>query len=116
MRELIRDADQVGGKVKRRVRDDLRQVGELVAVDAYRRFSSYDENTAKHFRPTVRRTGTVVVEQRLRKTTGLRPDWGTLQMKKALIPAANDKAQELERKLRESVERIAVDFEHGGPH
>jgi hypothetical protein len=33
----------------------------------------------------------VFIGQRLRKTTGLRPDYGDLQMRKALIPARTEK-------------------------
>ncbi len=88
----------------------LRKAGGAVKEDASRRFARYDQRTAAGYRVVVRRTG-VAVEQSLRKTTGLRPDFGKLQMRRALVPALHDNEQETERLLEEAFVAIEEKFE-----
>lgn len=52
------------------------------------------------------RLGGVEVEQRLRKTTGKRGDWGVIQMRKGLIPALYDKEKEIVALLDTAIERV----------
>lgn len=85
-RELLRACDRSGRETKRAVRGAFRNVGEVVRADAARDFSKFSEKSAAGFKVRVRQRG-VSVEQSLRKTTGRRPDWGALQMTKALLPA-----------------------------
>jgi len=60
--------------------------------------------TAEGFRTYVRGQGsTVQVEQSLRKTTGLRPDWGALQMTEALLPARDEKLDEVADRIEDGV-------------
>lgn len=65
----------------------LRAAAQLVADDATSRFSAIDARSASGYRPRTRGFSSVVVEQRLRKTTGQHPEYGSLQMRKALLPA-----------------------------
>jgi hypothetical protein len=75
---------------------DLKEVGDVVRDDARQRFAAISTKTADGFETRVR-TGSsavVVVAQRLRKTTGRRPDYGALQMRHALLPARTAKHAE----------------------
>ena len=110
-RELLLATAATERRVPKEIRDALRNVGEGVRKDAARLFEQYDERTAEGYRVRVRQRG-IDVEQSLRKTTGKRPDYGALQMRKALIPAA-DKAEgeDIEKRMGEAVDEIADYFD-----
>lgn len=86
-----RELDSSFRRYERRVRyglaKDLLTAAGVVAADARNRFSSIDQRSAAGFRPRVRRGALVVVEQRRRRTTGQHPEYGALQMRRALLPA-----------------------------
>ena len=109
-REFIRACDHAGKDTRKEVRGTFRKVGDLVRVDATSRFDQYDARTASHFKTIVRQRG-VDVEQTLRKVTGLRPDWGALQMVKALLPALAAREDDVEREMEHAIDRVAVHFE-----
>jgi hypothetical protein len=78
------------------LREGLLEVGNVARERAVQDFSSYGGSdqalesharTAEGFKTRVRATGLVVVEQTIRKTTGLHPEYGGLMMTKALLPA-----------------------------
>jgi hypothetical protein len=98
-------------EAKKEVRAILREVGEVVKHDAVTRFSAYDTHSAHGYRVAVRSRG-VSVEQSLRKTTGARPDYGSLQMKRALLPALKDNTERLEREMEHALNLIADVFEY----
>jgi hypothetical protein len=109
-RDLLRAVARSDASTKRRVRSAFRQVGEDVRQDATARFSSIDEHSAAGYRVRVRQRG-VAVEQSLRKTTGTRPDYGALQMRKALLPALATKASDVDRRMQKALDEIADDFD-----
>lgn len=111
-REFIRATNQAGPAARRAVREALREAAGPVREDAARRFAKYDERSAAHFRVGVTQRG-VFVEQGLRKTTGLRPDYGALQMRKALLPALVSREAETERAVEHAIDRIADHFDQG---
>lgn len=76
------------------LRDELRKGADSVKQDAAERLQDDSPKTAAGFRTYVRMRG-IGVEQSLRKTTGLRPDWGATQMTDALLPALADKETEI---------------------
>lgn len=106
LRELLREIDATDKRTKRLLRDDLRQAAEPVRAFAAQEFAYYDARTARNFRISVRKTGVVSVDQRLRKTTRKRPDFGQLQMRKALIPGLIREQPRVIRRMEEAVERI----------
>ena len=92
-RELDASFRRYESRVRYGLAKDLLTAAGVVAVDARNRFSSIDQRSAAGFRPRVRsRRGgaVVVVEQRLRRTTGQHPQYGSLQMGIALLPALKD--------------------------
>jgi hypothetical protein len=108
-REFLIACDNAGRDTKVFAREALREAGEEVRQAAGAKFAKYDEKTSGGYRTRVRRTG-VSVEQSLRRTTGLRPDFGALQMRKALIPALNENEERTVLKMEEAVTLVAEKF------
>lgn len=76
-----------------------------------RRFSRYDSGSASGYRTYVRRSGMISVEQSRRKTTGKRPDYGALQMRKALVPALDEHSDDVVRETEAAMDDVADIFE-----
>ena len=113
LRELIRACDRAGKETKKQVRSRLRKVGEIVRDESRSRFSDIDAGSAAGYGVTVRAAGSVSVEQRRRRVTGLRGDYGALQMRRALVPALGSKSSEIEREFNDALDDIANIFERG---
>lgn len=58
----------------------------------------------------MRRTGVVSVEQRRRRTTGRRPDFGAYQMRRG-VAALEDNAADIQRELEHAVDEVLDIFE-----
>jgi hypothetical protein len=111
VRELVRAADAAGKETKKIVRDRLRKMAEPVLQESRARLSLYDARSASRLGVSVRRSGTVSVEQRLRRTTGAHPQFGSLQMTEALIPALDSNSEEIMRGFEDAVDDIVKVFE-----
>lgn len=90
------------------MREGLRAGGQIVQEEARRKFvrsviSPNTRRTAEGFRTYVRAGSTVTVEQSLRKTTGLHPEWGALQMQNALLPAREETLDRVGEKIEDGV-------------
>lgn len=92
------------------MRHAFKEVGDIVRSDAAQRFSQYDARTAAGFKVKVRQRG-ISVEQTIGKTTGLRPDFGRLQMRRGLVPALKDKEQETEAAFEAAMLHVKQVFE-----
>jgi len=108
--EFVRACDHAGRDTKREVRSAFRDVGETVRAEAARRFATVDARSAAGYRVSVRQRGVSVV-QSIRKTTGLRPDFGALQMRLALLPALRHEERIVEDRLEHAIDRVADNFE-----
>lgn len=95
---------------RRELRSAFRDVGEGVRTNARDRFEDTSEKSARGYRTVVRTRG-VEVEQSLRKTTGTRPDWGTIQMREALLPALDEEHPEIEERMQKAMDQVADYFE-----
>jgi hypothetical protein len=111
--ELIRDFKNLDKPTARRLRESLRHAGDVVKDDAAARFSRYSSKSAAGYRTRVRQRG-VAVAQTLRKTTGTHPEFGALQMRKALLPALYAHEADLERDLERALDQISREFEARG--
>lgn len=111
-REFLRAVNRAGRETRGTVRRELKTVAEPVRGDAARRLEKYDKRSAAHLRVSVTQRG-VFVQQSLRKTTGLRPDYGSLQMRKALLPALRDNEAALELRMSHAIDLIADQFDQG---
>lgn len=100
LRELLRVTDQLPKDVKRGVRDELRKVAEPVRADATRLFvARVGGPDQTRYGISVRKVGTVTVEQRRRRTTGKHPEFGERQMRKAMVPALERNEQLVVREM-----------------
>ena len=114
LRQLLRATDAADKETKKFVRTELRKVAEPVRDEAQSLFQDVSAKSAARYGISVRKVGTVSVEQRLRRTTGKRPDFGSLQMRTALGPALDSKADEVVEKFDEALERIGNRWGAGG--
>lgn len=83
----------------------LKQAAELVRGDAAARFQRINAVSAAGFRPRAR-SGAAFVEQSRKRTTGTRPDFGSLQMSLALLPALESKSGEVEQSIERMLDEI----------
>ena len=111
---MLRATDQAGKETKKLVRGELRKAAQPVLMSARQRLAPIDARSAAKLGISVRKVGTVSVEQRLRKTTGLRPDFGKLQMREALVPALEDNVDEVVQHLEDALERMTDAWGRGG--
>lgn len=95
--DLLKALRELEPVVLRELKQAFGQIAEHVTRDARLRFRRYNEQSAYGFAGSVRQSGLVVVQQTRRKTTGLRPDFGALMMRKALLPARASKMEETVR-------------------
>jgi hypothetical protein len=98
---------------RKAVRTEFRKVGARVQRDAATSIAPINARTAGGYRTVVRQRG-VAVEQSIRKTTGLHPEYGSLQMRRALIPALWANEDDLIRDLEQALDRVADHFNHSG--
>lgn len=112
-RELLR-AFQLADKEQRKyLRAVLKDVGAVVRRDAVQRFNPINSRSAAGYRTRVRQRG-VAVEQSLRKTTGTHPQWGSYQMRHALLPALMGRVDDTERAMEQALDKVADHFNRGG--
>lgn len=85
-RPFVQAINRAGPETKAAVTTALKAIGEPVRADAARRLAPYSQKSAAGFKVSVT-TRSVKIQQSLRKTTGEHPEYGDLQMKRALLPA-----------------------------
>jgi hypothetical protein len=108
--EMLKAAQAAGSSTNKEVRAAFREAGDIVRVDAVPRLAKYSTKSAAGLKVRVRQRG-VAVEQSLLKTTGQRPDYGSLQMRKALLPAVTKTLPELEAEFVKAVDKTIIIFE-----
>ena len=109
VRELIRAADAADKATKKQVRDRLRKAAEPVRAESASRLARYDTKSAARLGISVRASGSVSVEQRLRRTTGRRPNFGSLQMA-LLADALGRNEPHVVRELEQALDDIVDIF------
>ena len=107
--EFLRACETAPPMLRREIRGTYREVGDIVKVDARERLTGLSRKSADGYRTYVRTRG-IEVEQSLRKTTGLRPDWGKTQMRKALVPALEEKEPEVVAAFTAATEDVVAEF------
>jgi hypothetical protein len=90
MDDLDKAFKQMRKEVLKELRPTLRKAGEFVRAEWQGQFSRYDARSAAGYKVRVRQRG-VAVEQSLPRVTGLRGDYGALQMR---VGSAALKSQE----------------------
>lgn len=110
-REFQRALAKGDKQTKKLVRDRFKKSGEIVRSEASTQFDHIDSSDAGSFRVAVRTRG-VAVEQRRKRTTGKRPDYGALQMR-YLSAALDAKQDEVVRDVDKALDDIVNTVEHG---
>lgn len=112
LHEFLTAADHADKATKKLVREKLRAAAEPVREEAQHLLQDLKPiPTDTRYGISVRRVGTVTVERRRRKTTGARGDWGRIQMREALYPAAETEEGRVVSLLEKAVDEIADEFE-----
>jgi hypothetical protein len=106
LRELHRALKNYDDDLKRELEAELRAAGELVAVGAQSRFLGIDARSAAGFKSRVKGFGRVVVQQSRRRTTGRRGDFGSLQMRRALLPSVADNQDKVMNQIEGMLDRL----------
>src|SRR5436305_13177204 len=112
-RDLLRALRTADKESRLALRAELRHVGEATQAGAARRVGAKDPKSAAGYKVRVRQRG-VAVEQSLRKTTGVHPEWGAWQMRHALLPSLAADAGEADRRLAAALDLVAARFDRGG--
>jgi hypothetical protein len=113
-RDLLKALATADKESRLALRATLRHAGEATRASAVAKLSSVDRRSAAGYKTRVRQRG-VAVEQSLRKTTGAHPEWGSYQMRNALLPALEDTQPETERRMELALDAVAAHFNRGGP-
>jgi hypothetical protein len=112
-RELLKGLQTLDRDERLGLRHALRDVGAIVQRDAVQRFTPINARSAAGYKVRVRQRG-VAVEQSIRKTTGAHPEWGSYQMRHALLPALMANEADFEREMEKVLDRAADKFNRGG--
>jgi hypothetical protein len=112
-RQLMQALAKSDKASRKAVRDELRAAGDHVRVEAGARFASTDGRSALGYRTRVRQRG-VAVEQAIRRTTGRHPEFGALQMRRALVPALDANEERTNREMEAALDRVCDRFNRGG--
>lgn len=118
-KELVASTSYLIPAEKAATREALESVGEIVRLAGARDLVQYKETkygrardavrSASGFKVRVRQRG-VEVEQSLRKTTGLHPEWGRTQMKHGLIPALYQSEIEVAAEFDRALDKVVIAF------
>lgn len=108
LRELDRAFRNMDKDLSKKLRASLKEAAEIVAPVARSKFERIQPRSAATMTARARARG-ASVEQSQGRTTGLRPDFGSLQMRIALMPALDEKAPEVEQKVDEMLGHLAAE-------
>lgn len=100
-RETSRALGRVNKGAKLALVSGLKSAAEPIAADARARLSGYTAMKTSSIRPRVTMRG-VYITQGARKKTGLRPDFGALQMRVGLLPAAYGRQDDIVQKVEDA--------------
>lgn len=97
-RETARALERVNKGAKLALYAGLRDAAEPIAQDARSRLGGYAGLKTSTIRPRVAARG-VYITQGAKKVSGLRPDFGALQMRDGLLPAAYSRQDDIVDKI-----------------
>jgi hypothetical protein len=105
LRDLQRDLRKVSKGLSKELREGLLTAGRIVERDASGRLMPINASSASGLR-TYARTRGVSVEQSRRRTTGQHPEFGALQMRRALLPALESKENEVVSRVEDVLDGL----------
>lgn len=110
LKELHRDFRKMSKELSKDLDKELKKAAEPVREEAASRFQAYSPSSASGFRVRTKGFGRVFVEQRKRRTTGKRPDYGSLQMRRALLPALGSKQDDVVKAVDRMLGRLGGEY------
>ena len=115
MRELLADFSKLDPKLKRELQKELRKVAAPAAERARKKATArgLNKRTVSGLRPGSR-VGMAIVRQIRKSTTRTRKDFGAMQIKKIMEPAAVETMPEARARLERMLDRIATGFNEEG--
>lgn len=111
IREFQRALAKGDKEQRKQISGVFKEVGEIVRERGASLFSGIDAGSAAGFRTVVRQRG-VEVEQRKRRVTGKRGDYGALQMRRALVPALEEKQGDVVDAFEDALDKV-IDIVEG---
>lgn len=105
LKETVKAFNKMDKDLAKELRNGLKQVAEPVAATARSKMSAYQGGSMK-IRPAAR-GASVFVRQNARKVTGLRADFGALQMRKVLIPALDEHQEDVINGVEKVIDNLA---------
>ena len=112
LRSFLRACDAAESDVSEQMADTLGRVGEVVRAGAAVRIAAKHGPTAAGYITRVQERG-VRVEQGLPKTTGHHPQWGSYQMRRALLPSLRRNSARIRAEFERGTEIVCARFERG---
>lgn len=105
LRETQRALSNVSKESAKELRDALKKAAEPVAQTARSKLSRFPGASVRTVGPRVAARG-VFVTQRARKVSGLRPDFGRLQMLEVLEPALDEHTDDVVEAVEDALDRL----------
>lgn len=105
-REAMRGLNKVDSGIKDLFKDAFKEIGQPIAADIQGRLTGFQGISLGTIGPKVTTKG-MFVTQRKRKVTGKRGDFGSLQMTRGFLPAAEDNQEKVDEALEEVFDRLA---------
>lgn len=105
LREVQRGVRNFNESVGKDLTAELKKAAEPVAASARQKLTRY-QGVSLNVQP-VAFAASVRVRQQQRKVTGLRGDFGALQMRRAFIPALTEQAPNVVRNIETAIDRFA---------
>lgn len=109
--ELFAALNAVDKELSAELKASLKEAAVMVADDASAKLSTLvpqPSKSAAGIIPRVRGAGLLTVEQKLRRTTGKRPDWGARQMSDAFLPAADEDEAKVAAMVEAAIDSVAL--------
>lgn len=109
LRELERALRASDKDAAKGLRKELREAAKVVAMDARGKLAPYSGYSAMGLRPRVRAGLVAVAEQSRKRTTGQHPEFGSLIMRRALVPALWENRDEVNRRMESMLDNVGRD-------
>jgi len=113
IRQAVERLGKARGEVERVLHESLLGVAEKIRDNATDRLRPLNSTSAEGYRVYDEGSRRIVIGQSLGRVTGNRPDWGRIQVHKALYPAIVQFRPEALRDVLAAVDQMRKEIEEG---
>lgn len=106
LNELVRVFGKLDKQLRRDLQRELQEAARPVASLAQQKLSSFPGAAVSGIRPRVKGS-TAIVEQRKGPVTGRRGDFGSIVMRRALVPARAEREPEVRKGIDDMLDKLA---------